>query len=250
MRTREAIINLLSTQNLTASEIAKRLSLPKQLVYYHLKVLSNDGIVTLMDVSKQSGRFRVKVYGLRHGKSVIVVPEREKVYENLQWLEDYYAKYLKTLPKNGADTSMLRLEFTLFMYHVMRTCLDLMGADQNRIFKTYGAKIASDIIAPLTWEMDLNSGGTELRKALLLLDKVIDGGLTIIREGRKTYYVVHFKTFLASGKYDARIDLFLRSCLEKLSKIFLKGKTEVEKYPSTNVASYSYVIKRVDVKNF
>ncbi len=249
MRTREAIINLLSTHNLTAFEIAKRLGLPIQLVYYHLKVLSNDGIIMLKDVKKY-GRFRVKVYGLRHGKSVIVVPDHEKVHDKLQWLEEYYVKHIKALPKNGADTSMIRLEFALFMYHVMRTCLDLMGVDQERIFKTYGAKIASDIIAPLIGEINLNLGRTEFRKALFLLDNIMDGGLTIIDEGGKTHHIVHFKTFLASGKYDARVDVFLHSCLEKLSQIFLKGKTVVEKYPNTAVASYSYLIKKVDVKNF
>jgi len=250
MRTREAILNLLSAHDLTASEIAKRLSLPKQLVYYHLKVLSNDGIIMIKDVSKENGRFRVKVYGLRHGKSVIVVPDHEKVHDKLQWLEEYYVKHIKALPKNGADTSMIRSEFTLFMYHVMRTCLDLMGVDQERIFKMYGAKIALDIIAPLIGEINLKSGRTEFRKALFLLDNIMDGGLTIIDEGGKTYHLVHFKTFLSSGNYDARVDAFLHSCLEMLSRFFLKGKTVVEKYPSAAVASYSYIIKRVDVKNF
>jgi DNA-binding transcriptional ArsR family regulator len=250
MKTREAIIYLLSTQDLTASEIANRLSLPKQVVYYHLHVLSKDGIITVKDFARTNGRFRARVYGLPHCKPVIIVPSLNMVRESLQWLEDYYIKHLKLTPEQRVDEHVFRLEFTLFMYHVMRTCLDLMGTDQNRIFSTYGAKLASDVIAPLTGEGNLNSGMTAFRKALLLLDKIIAGGLSILEENGKTFYIIHFKKFLASGRFDARIDEFLRSCLERLSQIFLKGKTIVEKYPNNSVKSYSYLIKRVDVKDF
>ena len=250
MRTRDAIVQMLATCNATASEIANQLNIPKQIVYYHLEVLSREGVVTVKDIMKRSGRFRARVYGLRHGRSVITVPNPEKVLDTRRWLEDYYLKHLKSLTKRAVDTSMLRQEFTLFMYHVMRICSELTGIDQNSIFKEYGDKIASEIVIPLIKIKNLNSGRHAFRKALFLLDKIIDGGLSIMGKDTKTTYIIHFKTFLASSRYDARIDGLFISFLEKIAQTFLKGKTVVEKYPSKIVTSYSYLVKRVDVKDF
>ena len=53
--TRKKIIDVLYETPLTASEIAEKISYPKDKIYYHIKKLQNNGILIIADSKKVKG---------------------------------------------------------------------------------------------------------------------------------------------------------------------------------------------------
>ncbi|MEM4303064.1 MAG: winged helix-turn-helix domain-containing protein [Candidatus Caldarchaeum sp.] len=252
MTKRDAVVNLLATKPMTVSEIATTLHVPRQLVHHHLRRLLRDGVVFVKDVVKTNGRYRSRVYSLRDGITLVTIKDPGTMRHTLLWLENYYIKHIKNLPKAPQHIDNLRNEFILFMYQVMRVCSELVGLDQHGLLRLYGERLAKDVVVPLALAGDANDNhsGSDLFKRTVTLVAEITSSSHSIFNGKTTQSIIHFKGFLGSDRYDSRIDEFILSVLQTAAQSLMRGKVLVEKFPQNRSTSYTYLVRRADVKQF
>jgi len=76
--TARKILSLLAINNLSAKEIAKKLSLHEQNIYYHIENLEKAGIIEVKEIKKARG-FEEKLYGIKeHGYYFILKKKKER----------------------------------------------------------------------------------------------------------------------------------------------------------------------------
>ncbi|MEM2095910.1 MAG: winged helix-turn-helix domain-containing protein [Candidatus Caldarchaeum sp.] len=244
MNARESILAQLAARPMTAPGLAERLNLPRQLVHYHLRKLLHERAVVVKDVVRRNSGVMTKVYSLHPGLKLVAVASPAKVQKTLLWLEDHYAEFVRGVSRHFEDIKQVRLDFILFMYHVMRACSELVGIDQHSLLRDYGGRFAGDVVGRAVRRDGGRLSGAEMfRKALKVFDEIADVSPSMF-DGR----MVHFRTFLGSSVYDSRLDAFIQSVLARVAVVCLGGRTVVEKFPSAKSSTYSYIIRRTGVK--
>nr|ACF09625.1 predicted transcriptional regulator ArsR family [uncultured marine crenarchaeote AD1000-325-A12] len=143
-RVRENIINLLSQQPYSLTDLSRILKVSKPTISYHLTNLSKNGIIRVIGTKSGRGGFRSKLYILK---------------ENLD----------KNLPISSSDTHYLDLlsgifesnklewemekkhnlgnKLQIFLYQSFRLLRNVTKTRHHDIFRNYGKRVGKEVIA-------------------------------------------------------------------------------------------------------
>ena len=142
-RVRENMINQLSQQPYSLTDLSRILKVSKPTISYHLTNLVKEGIIEIAGPTSGRGGFRSKLYVLKHNLDN-QLPSSSSDSHYLDLLSGIFesSKLEWTVEKNNK----LGKDIQLFLYHGFRLLRNVTKTRHHDILRNYGKRVGKEVI--------------------------------------------------------------------------------------------------------
>lgn len=143
-RVRENIINQLSQQPYSLTDLSRILKVSKPTISYHLTNLIKDKIIEISGTKSGRGGFRSKLYVLKHNlDSTLPISSSDSHYLDL--LSGIFES--NKLEWGIEKNNKLGKDIQLFLFHVFRLLRNVTKTRHHDILRNYGKRVGKEVIA-------------------------------------------------------------------------------------------------------
>ena len=143
-RVRENIINQLSQQPYSLTDLSRILKVSNPTISYHLTNLIKDSIIEISGTKSGRGGFRSKLYVIKHNlDSTLPISSSDSHYLDL--LSGIFES--NKLEWGIEKNNKLGKDIQLFLFHVFRLLRNVTKTRHHDILRNYGKRVGKEVIA-------------------------------------------------------------------------------------------------------
>lgn len=227
---------------MAASEIARKLGVDRQLVHYHLKSLTNDGLAIRIRTGK-AVKYLARIERLIE-YSFLSAPDLSKREELMKKILDVFNT---TQLSHHNDMNFIEMNANVVirnivvnaLFHAFRLLDPFYSYHSSVFLRELGNRLAKFVLTHTKHKTN-----ERCVSALAIFKEIFDADISLTRI--KHNYLLRVNRFMGFTDFDVRVDDVLLAFIESLFSNLLNRKVVVKKYPDHSLRRhYTYLIKNI-----
>ena len=142
-RVRENMLNLLSQQPYSLTDLSRIIKVSKPTISYHLSDLLKNGIIEISGIKTGKGGFRSRLFVLKYNNnSKIIISSNDSHY--LELLSGIFEESKLEWTTNNKKELVINIQ--IFLYHAFRLLRNITKTRHHDVLRGYGIRIGKEVI--------------------------------------------------------------------------------------------------------